>query len=136
MECAMTQATRIPTLADVTDAIPRRFVVQVMYGPKDGEGTIAEVPLSETDFDTVVKDIADGQYEHVIQVYELRPAGREISRAVADRILSEGSRTSRDLRQFLQTWDIDLPGDPPEPEWEWEPERERLSESRGPKWGA
>ena len=118
----MTQANGIPTLADVTNAIPRRFVVQVMYGPKDGEGTIAEVPVAETDFDTVVRDIADGQYTNVVQVYELRPVGREISRAVADRILADGRRTPRDLRAFLETWNIDLPGDPPEAEYEWEPE--------------
>lgn len=87
----------------------RRFVVEIADGTGDrSESYITEIPTDMTDFATIVRDIAGGQYEKIVRVWELKrlnengePITREIARAVGDHLFAEGRVPWRDLRRFL-----------------------------------
>lgn len=102
---ASTQDPRTISLAGIpATAMPRRFVVEV-YDPAGS--MIAETNLSATHLDTVLRDIADGQYSGIVRVFELRDVSREIASAVADRVL-DGNKLGRDGADFLEAYGFDI----------------------------
>jgi len=92
----------------------RLFVVATKYA--NGE-IIEESNVNRCDLDTIIRDLAAGQFDIPTRVFELRDVTAELARAVAEHSHERMDELPRDVAAWCERNGAE-PWTDPEPDWD------------------